>query len=470
MALKDKRKELIEYIRNNSEYLKYNADAYDILQGGLKKYVEEIMRSALSAEYFSKIQHRLIIVNILEKYISKVSIAYDNPPTRTAALGQEQYQEIIDYYVSTFNLNKKMGVADSYSHLFKGFALEPYLDNEKPKLRVMPYDRFLPYSDNNFDPTSETVLIKLMGEVTKEVIGVKNQITQQKYKLYYTYSAEEFDAFTDDGETYAPALADNEGINDFGVIPITYGNRVENELLPTQDTDILSMTKIMPVVLSDLSGAILFQCFSIIYGVDVDFENATISPNALWSMKSDKSTDKNPIIGILKPEADIEKVKEFILSVFILWLDTKGVRVGSVGAVNNANVASGVSKVMDEMDVQSVVKKSIDWFVQDEKEFWAKMIPIHNHWVDMQIVKGFSKLPEDLTVIVKFPEMVAVRSRKELIEEKKIEVDSGFKSRKKAMMELNPDMSEEDLATELELIKLERSNTGQADQVVNGQI
>lgn len=440
--LRDKRKELIKHIRDHAVYLEHNHEVYDIFRGNLLPHVVKILEATLSKNYFDKIKSRIIPINILERYIKKVACAYENPPKRIAL--NPDHQVVVDYYVTEMSLNHKGQVADQYSHLFKGYSWEPYINEGKAHLRVLPFDRFLAFSDNQVDPTEETVFIKIMG---------KRKVKDRDVTVYYAFSDSEFDAFTEDGETYLPAFEGNDGVNLYETIPFVYGKRAENELLPIQDSDILAMSKLVSVLLSDISGAAMFQCFSIIYGIDLDMENAVMSPNALWSFKSDATSEKNPSIGTIKPEADIDKVMNFIVSVFVMWLETKGVRVGSVGNVDSGNMASGISKIIDEMDVYKVVKESVQAFQKDEKEFWTKMIKIHNEWLSTGQISGLPILSEDFEVQVIFPEPQPKRAKKDIIEEKKLEVESGFKSRRRAIMELNPDMSEAEL--ELEIAEIE---------------
>jgi hypothetical protein len=442
---KEQRKEIIQYIRDNRAYLDHNHQIYDIFNGNLLPYVLQVLQKTLSDNYYKKIESRTIPINVLERYVKKVAAAYETPPKRIA--NNSSNQAVVDYYVRQFGLNHKMQIADRYSHMFKGYSLEPFMDIE-PKLRVNPFDRFLVMSENKKDPTVETILIKFLG---------KKNINGNMQEAYIVYTDAEIDAFTEDGETYAPALAENGGVNPVETIPLMYGKRAENELLPTQDTDILAMSKLVSVFLSDLSGAVLFQCFSIIYGIDLNMSNAVLSPNALWSFKSDKNSETKPVLGTIKPEADIDKVMNFIVSAFVMWLETKGIRVGSIGSIDAGNMASGISKIIDEMDVYKVVKESIMAFETDERNFWKKMVKIHNHWVETGEVSGVAKFSADFDIQIIFPEPQPKRAKKDIIEEKKLEVDAGFKSRRKAIMELNPDMTEEEL--ELEIAEIDNENS-----------
>ena len=444
MSLKDKRSAIINYAKDHKSYLGRNHEIYDIFRGNLLPYVKEILKKTLSENYYSKIESRIIPINVLERYVKKISSAYENPPKRVA--NKESYQAIVDYYVREMSINHKMQIADQYSNMFKGYALDPFMD-VTPKLRVLPFDRFLVYSDNPIDPSSETLMIKILG---------KKNINGKMIECYFTYTDEEFDAFDENGVTYQSALDDNDGVNPIGEIPLVYGNRSDNELLPVQDTDILEMGKLISVFLSDMSGAILFQCFSIVYGVDVNSENLIMSPNAFWSFKS--IDDKKPEIGTIKPQADIDQVLRFVVSTFTMWLETKGIRVGSMGNIDAGNIASGISKIIDEMDVYRVVKESIGFFEKEEQEFWHKMALIHNNWIDTGMLDAsIGRFGDDFEIQIIFPEPQPKRARKDLIEEKKLEVDAGFKSRRKAIMELNPEMNSEEL--DKELLEIEGENT-----------
>ena len=68
------------------------------------------------------------------------------------------------------------------------------------------------------------------------------------------------------GQEASEHLVDNQGLNPIGVIPFVYGKRQKSKLIPTQDTDMLAIAKAIPVQISDLGMAMMYQCFSIIFG------------------------------------------------------------------------------------------------------------------------------------------------------------------------------------------------------------
>jgi hypothetical protein len=199
-------------------------------------------------------------------------------------------------------------------------------------------------------------------------------------------------------------------------------------------------------MITDGAGAQLYQSFSIIFGIDISAENLKMSPNALWSIKSDRESDKNPQLGILQPSADTDKILQFISTTFALWLETKGVRVGSVGTTDGANLSSGISKIIDEMDVWELKKKSQAWFKQDEEELWNIKLPkIHNYWIKSGQVQPSLLppiMPEELEVSVDFESPKPMISRSEEMAQIKSELELGTMTIEQAIKKLHPEMDD----------------------------
>jgi hypothetical protein len=149
--LKQKRKEIIDYVKDHRDFLAYNTQALDIYEGNLLPYVDSILKSSLSANYYHSIKDRILPINILQRYIDKVSTTYSKPPVRRSE--NESSNEFVEFYSKAFNINNSGSIADVYSNLFKGFAWEPYIDkNGIPALRELPYNSFLVMSDSMVNP------------------------------------------------------------------------------------------------------------------------------------------------------------------------------------------------------------------------------------------------------------------------------------------------------------------------------
>lgn len=435
--LKNKRKEIIEYIKQHREFIATNSEALDIYEGNLKPYVDSILKGSLSSTYYNSIKDRILPINVLQRYIDKVSTTYSKPPIRKSI--NKKSQEFVDFYTAALNINNSASIADAYSNLFKGFAWEPYIDKSgKPALRELPFNQFLVMSDSMESPEEETIFLKFMGKKGSEEDSL----------LVFAYTDTEFDAFYLNGMGAIEYLLENEGINAIGTIPFVYGKRQKNRLIPVIDTDMLAIAKAIPCQLTDASGAQMYQAFSIIYGIDISAENLKMSPNALWSIKSDRESDKNPQLGVLTPTADTDKVVSFIATIFTLWLETKGVRVGSVGSLSSGNLSSGISKIIDEMDVHELKRKSQYWFKKDEEELWNIKLPkIHNYWIRAGLLNP-SMIPapmpdeQDPEIVVEFESPRPMISRMEEINQVKAELELGTMTMKQAIKNLHPNLDD----------------------------
>jgi hypothetical protein len=430
--LRDRRKEIIEYVKANADFINTNNESLNIYEGNLLPYVDRILQTSLSANYYNSIKDRVLPINILQRFIDKVSVTYAKSPSRISEDAREQ--EFVDFYREALDIDQSGYIADAYSNLFKGFAWEPYIDkNGKPAIRELPFNSFLVMSDSSVNPEEETVFIKLMGKKTES----------EDSMLLHVYTDQEFDAFYMSGTEATEYLIENEGINVIGVIPFVYGKRQKNRLLPVLDSDMLKISKAIPVMLSDAAGAQMFQCFSILFGVDVNFDNAKMSPNVIWSLKSDRESDKTPQVGTIKPEADTQKVIDFVMTIFTLWLETKGIRVGSMGQISGTNSASGIAKMIDELDVYEIIKKQQEWFEKDESELWNIKLPkIHNYWIKSGMVnpsKVPGLMPDELEIEVEFEDPKPLKSRKEEIEEIKAEIELGTMTMEQAIKLLHPE-------------------------------
>jgi len=434
--LKQKRKQIIEYIKANADFIKTNNESLNIYEGNLLPYVDDILKSSLSPNYYHSIKDRILPINILQRYIDKVSNTYSKSPERKAMDARQQ--EFVDFYKEALDIDQSGYIADAYANLFKGFAWEPYIDkNGKPAIRELAFNSFIVMSDSMINPEEETIFVKFMGQASNDPESM----------LLHVYTDTEFDAFYLNGMEASEYLVENQGINVIGVIPFVYGKRQKNRLLPVLDSDMLRICKAIPVMLSDGAGAQMYQSFTQIYGIDVSFENAKMSPNALWSIKSDRESDKTPQIGTIKPEADTQKVIDFVMTIFTLWLETKGVRVGSMGQVTGSNAASGIAKVIDEMDVYEIIKKNQEWFEKDESELWNEKLPkIHNYWIKSGMVnpsKVPGLMPDEVEIEVEFEDPQPLKSKMEEITEIKAELELGTMTLEQAIKKLHPEMDDE---------------------------
>ena len=446
--------QLIEYVQRNRDFLEHNAKALDIYEGNLLQYVREIMQKTLSPNYFKTIEHRLVPVNVLARYVEKLAKVYAYPVKRTS-----NYQEWVDAIAQDDALDSAMLMAEEMTYLHKGYLLEPYLNHDlMPSVRVLPYDRFLPISTDPKDPTRMTAVIKFMGKVSHKGADVE---------LYHYYNESMFLAFTRNGVYEDDMIDDNGEIiagNPLGFIPFVYGNRSRSKLIPTPDSDLLQITQMMAILLSDLGGSVMYQCFSIIYGINVKTANLEMSPNAFWDIKGDAKAETAPTIGTIKPTADVDKVLSYIGNMFTLWLETKGIRIGSTGSLDGTQSASGISKIIDEMDTSEVRKRSMKQLRSEETNLWYLMAKMNNYWIESVPEYRGQKIGEDFEISIEYSESKPQLSRKEEVETAKMEYDAGFIDAAALVEKLYPDLEGEEFIKRVIFLEGKRANSDQGQE------
>lgn len=420
---------MLKYIKDNACFTDANHTKLDVYEGNLLPYVKDVMKKSLSENYFKQIEHRIMPINVLTRITDKLAKVYISPPIRKS----DTNQEFIDEMSDDISIDLVMSIADEYSHLFKCYALEPFLDEGCPQVRVLPADRFIVIGADKKNPLKVTTFIKFMGLVGKQ-------------PLYYAYTDTEFIPFTADGKIYSPALEGNDGVNPFGVIPFVYGNRSKLDIVPTQDSDIMQLTLMIPILLSDLAGAIMFNCFSVIYGIDLKIDSIVKSPNAFWNFKTDsKNSETKPQIGTIKSDVDIDKVMAFIKQSFAFWLETKGVRIGSLNNLDAGNAASGIAKIIDEMDVYEIKKQQINYFKKEEAELWELLAIMNNVWIETEENYEGTKVPDDFEPTIVFDEPRPEIPRATEFETIDKEYKGGYMTSKDAIQSLYPDLDEDEV-------------------------
>lgn len=450
MTLKDRIPELLNYINSKSALLDFNHVMFNIYEGELLKYVLRDLQKELSPQSYEQVANRAVPINILKKTVDKLATIYQQVPVRQVVDGTDQEKELLAWYEEEMRINYKLNASDEFSNLFNSSLIQPYIYNGQPRIRVIPNDRFLVYSDDSIEPTRPTVIITMHG-----CISVEGQDVQ----VYTAYTDDEFVIFNSKEEVDYSSMERHlnvEGINPYGKLPFVYINKSNNLLIPKPDKDGLQVAKLLPILLTDLAGAIKFQAWSIIYGIDVDQTNLKMAANAFWELKSDPNSDKKPEIGTIKPEVDINSVIDFIQATVSLWLNTKGIRPGSIGQLKDESQLSGISKLIDEMDTFEQRKKSVVHFTDAENQLWDLILNyMHPVWVGQRQISNNAFWPVDAKVSITFAEQIPYVKRAELVDTLTKEVLARFMPRSEAIRRLNPTFTDEELEAYMKLIEEE---------------
>lgn len=423
-------------VQNHMTSMQAYKQIMDIFDGNLLPYLLKEMQAQMSPATFEQAKFRLSPINILPKIIDKLTNIYQTTVMRNVVEGTEADNEVLEWYVENMDANTEFNSANELFNLANATLIQPYVYNGKPYIREIPPDKYILLSRNPVQPYIPTDIILSYCYNGKEV--------------FWVYSDDAIYAVDLQGKVLTDLMAQNnilDMVNPIGRLPFTYINSAKYKIKPCPDADMLQIIKLLPVQLSDLNYAAMFQCFSIIYGVNVDEEDLKMAPNAFWRFKSDATSDKTPEIGVLKPQVDYSQVLQLVQSQLSMWLGTKGIRASSVGQLAaQDNFASGISKVIDEMDTYEAREKQVGYFTKAESQFWDLVLhSLHPYWLATGQIQNVGQFSPTAQVKTTFAVQLPLQTRGQVVSDMKLEFESGFTSRKRAIQQLNPQMTDDEV-------------------------
>lgn len=445
-----------EIVRSRSAELQFNAEAIDIMDGNLSPYLDKLLQQQLSLQSYWQAKQRMSPINVLPKIIDKLTNIYQTSVIRTT--DKESDQKLVDYYVKQVDMNSQLNCANELFNLCGATLLQPYVYNMKPYLRPIPNDKFVVYSENHVQPNKPTHVILIYGPPEK--------------KIYWVFSAEEI--YATDGRDILIDLMRAKGmestVNEIGRLPFTYVNSAKYKLCPTPDQDGLTICKLLPVMITDLNHAAMFQCFSILYMINATDQALQYAPNAVWQLNTNPATpDLKPEIGSIKPQVDYDQVLKLIESQLSMWLGTKGIRASTIGGLTQENFASGVSKIIDEMDTFESRQKQVNYFTNGEADMWDLIANyLHPYWVSTGQIENVGMFSPNAQVATTFAVQLPMQSRGQVVKDLQTEVAAGFISRQRAIAKLNPQMTEKEIAELITEIDEELNATTKGEDTDTG--
>ena len=443
-------------VSNNAKTLRDNYKMIDMLEGNLEQYVAKGLERILSARVLPYALERLVPINIVPRYVDKLSNIYQTGVSRTVVDGTPQDQDLLGWYESALEVNNLMHQSNRLYNACRSTLVHPYIGDNGPDLRVIPNDRFVVYSDNLIEPTKPTMIILLAGR------------SSDQKDVYWVYTDQEFAVIKSDESIDFAAMEEmglGDGLNPYGVLPFVYINQSHLRLVPCPDLDTMRMAEFIPSALTDLNLAAMFSAFSINYIINGEVADLTRSPNAMWFLHS-VDPEKDVQIGTIKPEVDYDEVLNLIQSEMSLWLGSKGIKTGSVGALNADAAASGIAKVIDEADTFDVRQAQTLIYGKAEHELWELILnKLHPIWVAQGLVENRSIISSAAKVETRYSVIPVGTQRQQLIQEQRDEYAAGFTTRTRAIAALNPQMN----TSQVEMLENEiDQERGVNQEVMNG--
>jgi hypothetical protein len=436
----DAAKVIVAYVKENNDRLLTNEKLFNIHEGEIGKLMREKIKKDLGDDSFAELLERVVPVNTLIQIVDKLSKIYQSEPKRTVSNKNpgkaKKDQVILDSFAKMMSINTKMNTNNEFSNLYKSALMQIANKKNKPFAKTIANHQFLVMNLNPIDPAEADIVILLMG-MGKDKNG-------DPVNIYWAYSDDQF-AIYDSKSEFRPDLLSamgQDGTIPTGQKPFVYLNKSKNLVMPAVQSDTLDMTLLIPLLFTDNSYIAKFTAFSIMYGIDIKKKERPMSPNMFWHLQSDTDSDKNPQVGTIKPEGDIQKLLSFIFAVIDVWLSTKGIKAGAIGSLTAETAASGISKMIDLADVTDERELQTTLYADFEKEFWDLLLKkYYPFWVEQGLMDNIGTFSEDSSVLVEFPPQRALVDRGNQVDTLDKEVTAGFTSRKRAIQMLNPRMT-----------------------------
>lgn len=419
---------------------------------------EGVIREAISREFkkpetVEELVARLIPINFMQKIITKLAGVFTQPPIRRVADRSTSDQELLDLFVEALSLEQRDKEGNRYFKLFKRNLSELYVDeNGRPHKRNLPRHTYEVFSFSALTPNRPDVICKI----------IKDDKNLEKQKLVL-WSNESQWLVNGKGEIIIDAMQamnNIDGVNPYGALPFIYINESSCSVDPVQDDDLFRLSIAIPVILTDICFATKYQAWSMIYTIG-DVGEVPMNPNSVLPLNFGPNGER-PEIGQIKPEVDTDKVISMVQTLVALLLSTKSLSVNTVQAkLDSVNVASGISKMLDQAESVEDKKDQQAYFRDAETEQWNliknNLLPA---WRASQSIapefdREFSK---NFVVDIYFKEPQVLITEKEQIELSKLRLDSGFSTLKMELKAIYPQLTEEQIDELIVEIENEKAN------------
>lgn len=438
-------------------YLMYHGKSLEIIKKAFRK---EFKRP----ETVNELDLRITPLNITQKIINSLSQVYLESPLRYPVDGSEQDQELINLYEDEIQLNRVMKSANRSVNQHKCALLEIFIDETgTPGIRDVPRHSYEVFSLNSIRPNKPDVYCKILRDATDPADMVIAIYTDESHFI-----------INGKGQTIPREMMrinNPDGVNPYGVAPFYFINTSDDTVRPPQDDDLKTMAIVIPILLSDMNFAMKYQAFSVIsvIGSETDIP---FSPNSVISMPFGPNGER-PSIEAVKPTIDVDKMISHVTNLIVMILSSKSISPGAIKSMLNlSNAVSGISKAIDNKDEIEDKQDQQQNFLIAEYRVWellAKyMIPYwrQNNLIKAELNREFTPAFE-IGVIFREPKLLM--SPKDTVEIEKLKLDAGLTTLKRALGELNKEMSGEEIDILEQEIKQEKVSSLLNMVEVNGE-
>lgn len=416
---------LLDTYREYEDDLLVNHKILEAYDDGITKLVDEyIVKEFKDPKQREELKNRKFLINFIKQITDKLSMAYSKPPVRREK-GSEENNDLVNDLVEILDLDSTLAWANIIFNATKSVALIPFYDrlNNKPGVRVIPPDRFIPIStnpDNDMDATG------IMISLGKDDDG----------KLVFEYWERGFKIVFNDAEEIL-----ERKVLDIESKPFIYMSKSKAKLFPEADRDLILNNMLVIKQIADLYYASKYQSHTRFFVINGTLpEDIPEGPEAIipiHPMNPEESVTLEPV----QPSVDTEKVLELIRTTLTLFFQERKLRVKDINTLNLERPEAAISRVIEEADASNEVNIQCRKFCKmEENELWPL---IKELWVQewAALLSDTRLFSESFKLRAEFSEYAPVKTEQEVLDLVDHYMKLGLMNKDQALEILRPELT-----------------------------
>jgi hypothetical protein len=454
--------------------------AYQISHGDILPYVTAEVKKLLPQSWS---EMRISDISISEKVITKLAQAYREKPIRSVA-GNDTDTEFLEELYDDMDADEKFSEFDYICNLNRyGLLWVNYRDEIGLQLTPLhPFEFDVVRSKAN--GSLECVILNYPNTTITHAVPYNNfnqpdginqtisnwQADSAATSSNYAIWTKNFHVFVK-GTTYTRPDGKREtkveyysipenptNINPLGMIPFVYfskddGGNPTDYPVPNPITrqsifyNVLKTDELSAASLQGYGIRILSGTSEMLNNIQRLSEGLTTAVEL--PQPEDPSQPKTEL-KFERPGPDLVGQRGSYDSYLIQVLSQHGINGGSIIDYKADNYNSGLDRLIANADVQNVIKKNQGGYARVEKYVFE----IIEHWLK---ITGGQQFAEDSDLNIVYPRPQVLVSDKEMIENLKALIDLGLIEKHRALMQINPSLTEDEAKEQIAEIEAEKA-------------
>jgi hypothetical protein len=439
---------------------------YEIYKDSLKKYIRLELLKEFDESTVKEMEGRISNINLYKKTVNKKARVYQVAPNRNVTQGNEEtFKELIDF----INLDTSMKKGNRYSEAFRNALVfaRPYKDFKEPEkyayeLRILPPHMFDIVEDNERPEFPRVVILSEYdtdnGNGSDELIADLDE----KDKKNYIFWSTKYHFTTDEKGTIISESIENP----IQTLPFVSLNKDQDgRYWSMGGEDLIDGTLLTNVLLTDLYFIAKVQGMGIFYlfGKGVP-KTLKVGTNRGITMELEEGSP-TPQIGFANSSPPLDSHMSLIEQYVAFLLTTNDLGVNAVSSkLDGRSAISGVQELIQNSEPMNAIEDDQECFRDTEPMVVNLITKWHNYYYDKSALIAelmeMGKLPEfDYTIQFAVPQQYKTEDQK--LGSLKIKKELGIADAVSIMLEMHPEMSEEQAIEEIRKQmerKLEASN------------